>query len=212
MTIVGVVGDARQRSPAAAPMPECYMPYTQHSYNARTLNVVVRTDGDPGALADTIRRVAAHVSPDVPVSFTTLDATLSRRVEEPRFRALLFTVFAALAVCLAMAGVYGTMAYAVAQRSKEIGLRMALGASRSSVLRLILGQGLFLATVGLVVGLAAAAGATRLLASVLFEVHPVDTQVYLTVILVLGVVTMLASYLPARRAAGVDPVVVLKTD
>ena len=137
---------------------------------------------------------------------------MSKRVEAPRFRALLFGVFAGLAVCLAMAGVYGVMAYAVEQRSKEIGLRMALGASQESVLRLILGQGLVLAAAGLALGLAAAVAATRLLATVLFEVQPVDVQVYLGVVVLLGVVTLLAGYIPARRAAVMDPVEVLKAE
>jgi predicted permease len=212
MTIIGVVGDVRQRNPAIVPGPECYMPYTQHQYNSRTLHVVMRTAGDPTALAGTVRRLAEEVSPHVPVSFTTMEATVSKGVEEPRFRALLFGVFAALAVGLAMAGIYGVMAFAVAQRSKEIGLRMALGASTGSVMRLILGEGLVLAAAGLALGLAAAVAATRLLASVLFEVQPVDPPVYLGVVVLLGVVTLLAGYLPARRAAGVDPMEVLKTD
>jgi putative ABC transport system permease protein len=212
MTIVGVVGDVRQSNPAIAPTPECYMPYTQHVYNNRTLNVVVRTTGDPTALAGTVRRLAAGVSPEVPVSFTTMDATMSKRVEEPKFRALLFGVFASLAVCLAMAGVYGVMAFGVQQRSKEIGLRMALGASRGIVLRLILKQGLVLACVGLAVGLAAAVATTRLLNRMLFEVRPLDIEVYVGVVVLLGVVTLLAGYLPARRAAALDPMTVLKTD
>ena len=212
MAIVGVVGDVRQRDPAIAPLPDCYMPYSQHAYNSRTLHVIIRTLGDPTALAATVRRVSAEVSPDVPVSFTTMEATLSKGVEAPRFRALLFSVFAGLAVCLAMAGVYGVMTFAVQQRSKEIGLRMALGASKRSVLRLILGQGLTLAAVGLALGLAAAAAATRLLTTVLFEVQPLDIQVYLGVVVLLGVLTLVAGYLPARRAAIVDPMEVLKAN
>jgi putative ABC transport system permease protein len=212
MTIVGLVGDVRQRNPAIAPTPECYMPYTQHAYNGNTLNVVVRTGGDPTALAASVRRVAAEVSPDVPVSFTTMEATISKRVEDPTFRALLFAIFAGLAVCLAVAGVYGVTAYAVEQRSKEIGLRMALGASRGSVLRLILGQGLALAAVGLALGLALAVGATRLLGNMLFQVQPVDPAVYVAVTALLGVVTLGAAYFPARRAASLDPVAVLNTD
>ncbi len=104
MTIVGVVGDVRQRNPALEPMPDCYMPYTQHNYNSNTLMLVTRTVGDPTALAGSVRRAAAEIAPDVPVSFTTMEATLSKRVEEPRFRALLLSVFAGLAVCLAMVG------------------------------------------------------------------------------------------------------------
>jgi hypothetical protein len=211
MTIVGVVGDVRQRNPAVAPVPECYMPYTQHSYNNRTLNVVARTAGDPMALAGTVRRLAAEVSPEVPVSFTTMDAAMAKSVEDPRFRALLFAALSGVAVCLAMAGVYGMTAYTVQQRSREIGLRMALGSSRGAVLRLILRQGLMLGAIGLALGLAGAVAATRLLSTILFEVQPVDVQVYLGVAVLSAVVTLAAGYLPARRASGVDPVRVLKT-
>jgi ABC-type antimicrobial peptide transport system permease subunit len=111
-----------------------------------------------------------------------------------------------------MAGVYGVMAYSVEQRTREIGLRVALGASRSSVLRLILGQGLVLAAVGLTAGLAAAAAATRLLSTLLFEVQPIDAQVYLGVVVMLAAVTLIAGYLPARRATLVDPVEALKAE
>jgi ABC-type antimicrobial peptide transport system permease subunit len=188
------------------------MPYRQHSYNNATLNIVVRTLGDPAALTGTARRAAAEISPEVPLSFTTMEAQVSKGVEDPRFRALLFGVFAGFAVCLAMAGVYGVMAYGVQQRSREIGLRIALGASRTSVLRLIFRQGLVLTGIGLIVGLAAAVAAARLLQTVLFEVQPVDTQVYVGVVLLLTVVTLAAGYLPARRASVLDPAVVLKSD
>jgi putative ABC transport system permease protein len=212
MTIVGIVGDARQRDPALEPVPDCYMPYGQHQYNAGILHVVTRTAGDPAALAPAVRRVAAGISPDVPVSFKTMEEMVSRSNEDRRFPALLFAAFAALAVCLSMAGVYGVMAYSVEQRTREIGLRVALGASRSSVLRLILGQGLVLAVVGLTAGLAAAAAATRLLSTLLFEVQPIDAQVYLGVVVMLAAVTLIAGYLPARRATLVDPVEALKAE
>jgi putative ABC transport system permease protein len=212
MTIVGVVADVRTRNPAIAAMPECYMPFTQHVYNDSTLHLIIRTTGEPTTLAGAARRIAAETAPDVAVSFTTMDATLSKRVEAPRFRALLFAVFAALAVCLAMAGVYGVMAHAVGQRSREIGLRMALGASRGAVLRLVLREGLVMAGAGLVLGLGAAVALGRVLSTVLFEVQPIDAQVYLGVALLLAAVTLLAGYLPARRAAAVDPVEVLKAD
>jgi putative ABC transport system permease protein len=212
MTIVGVAGDVRQRNPGIAPMPECYMAYRQHSYNNATLNIIVRTASEPTALAGTVRRIAAEISPEVPLAFTTMDTWVSRGVQHPRFRALLFGMFALFAVCLAMAGVYGVMAYSVQQRSKEIGLRIALGASKRSVLRLILQQGLTLAVIGAIAGLAGAFAATRLLRTVLFEVQPIDTQVYVGVILLLAVVTLLAGYLPARRAAVLDPAHVLRSE
>ena len=212
MTIIGVVGDARQRSPGLEPMPECYMPYRQHPYNGNTLNVVARIEGDPMALAPSVRRAAAEIARDVPVSFTTMEATMAKRMEEPRFRALLFVVLAGIAGCLAMAGVYGVVAHAVEQRSKEICLRMALGASRTTVLRMMLGRGVMLAIVGTALGLAGALGVTRFLGTMLFQVQPLDVPVYLAVAVILVVVTVLASYVPARRASVLDPIELLKTD
>jgi len=193
-------------------MPECYMPYLQHQYNSNTLNVVVRTAGNPLALAGTIRRVAADISPEVPVSFSTMEDAVSKGVEDPRFRTLLFGLFAAIAVCLAMAGVYGVLAYSVEQRSREIGVRMALGADKATVVRLILGQGIVLALAGLILGLAGAVAATRLLETVLFEVRPIDVQVYIAVVGLIGAVALLAGYLPAWRAAGLNPVDALKAE
>jgi ABC-type antimicrobial peptide transport system permease subunit len=141
-----------------------------------------------------------------------MQAIISGNVSEPRFRALLFGIFAVLAVCLAMAGVYAVLAYAVQQRAPEIGLRIALGASRRSVLSLVLGQGVMLTAIGLGIGLAAALGMTRILASVLFQVQPFDTPTYLGVTIVLTATTLLAGYFPARRAMSVDAMKVLKGD
>jgi putative ABC transport system permease protein len=212
MAIIGVVGDVRQRGPEREPMPECYMTYAQHGFNGTSLSIVARTVGDPNPLAETLRRLAHERSPEVPMKFTTMEAMLSENVAAPRFRTLLFAVFASLAVCLAMAGVYGVMAYAVGQRSNEIGLRIALGASTGSVLRLILGQGLALAGLGLALGLAAAVAGTRLLTSMLFEVKPNDLIVYLGVVVLLGFVSLLATYVPASRAAKIDPLTALRQE
>jgi predicted permease len=210
MTIIGVVGDVRQRGPAIVPEPQCYMPYTQHAYNGSTLYMVIRTTGDPNGLAETVRRASSEISPEIPLAFTTTEALMARPVDTPRFRAVLFAVFAAVAVCLAMAGIYGLMAYAVQQRSQEIALRMALGAERRAVVRLILRRALVIALGGLVVGLAASSALTRLLATMLFEVKPFDPQVYLVVSILLSIVALLAGYLPARRAATLDPAEVLR--
>jgi putative ABC transport system permease protein len=176
MTIVGVVGDSRQRAPGLEPMPDCYMPYTQHAYNGNSLNVVARTDGDPMALAPALRRAAAEVAAEVPVAFTTMDATIAKRLEEPKFRALLFVVLALVAGCLAMAGVYGVVAHAAEERSREIGVRMALGAERNAVLRMMLGRAVKLAAIGAVLGLSVAAAAARILETMLFEVKPLDAR------------------------------------
>src|SRR3989442_2610705 len=142
--------------------------YRQHAFNGNTMNVVARTVGDPTSLEATLRRLARESSPNVPMKFTTLETDASENLAEPRFRTLLFAVFAGLAVCLSMAGVYGVMAYAVGQRSNEIGLRIALGASTGSVLRLVLRQGVALAGLGLALGLAAGGGGAPIVFSMLF--------------------------------------------
>jgi len=133
-------------------------------------------------------------------------------MEGPRFRALLFAVLAGIAACLAMAGVYGIVAEAVEQRAREICLRTALGANRTAVLKMMVGQGVMLATAGAALGLAGALGATRFLETMLFEVKPLDPAVYLAVVLLLGIVTVVASYLPARRATLLNPVELLKQE
>src|SRR5438876_2314802 len=212
MTIMCVAGDVRERGPAREPMPECYIPYRQHAFNGPTLSIVVRTAGDRSGLEETLRRLANKTSPTVPMKFTTMEAMLSEDVATPRFRTLLFAVFAGLALCLAMAGVYGVMAYTVGQRSNEFGLRIALGASTSSVVRLALGQGLALACIGLALGLAASIAGTRLLKSMLFEVQPNDPFVYVAVAVLLAVVAMVAGYVPTSRAAKIDPAVALRQE
>jgi len=193
-------------------MPECYMPYTQHAFNGAALSLVVRTAGDPNALVQTLRRLAIETNPDAPMKFTTMESILSENVAAPRFRTVLFAVFAGLAMCLAIAGVYGVMAYSVSQRSNEVGLRIALGASAGSIVRLVLGQGLGLACIGISLGLAASIAGTRLLKSMLFQVQPNDPWVYTAVAVVLGMVTLIAGYIPASRAAKIDPVVALRQE
>jgi len=210
MKIVGVVGDIRQYGPAREPSPEIYMAYEQHPFPATHLSIVIRTALEPAALSEAVRRIANESSADVPVKFTTMEASLAENVAAPRFRTLLLGIFAALAVCLAMAGVYGVMSYVVGQRSNEIGLRMALGASPSDVLRLVLRQALTLAGAGIVIGLAGAVVVTQLLASMLFGVKATDPMTYAGVVALLGIVVLVASYIPARRAARVDPIVALR--
>jgi predicted permease len=210
MRIVGVVGDVRQYGPAREPSPEIYMPYEQHPGNATDLSVLVRTATVPDALTETLRRKVRERASDVPVKFTTMEVSLSQDVAPPRFRTLLLSIFAGVAVCLAIAGIYGVMAYVVAQRSSEIGLRMALGATPGNVLRLLLRQALVLVSAGIASGLAVALGATRLLTSMLFEVRPTDPLTYAAVVTLLAIVALAASYIPARRATKVDPMVALR--
>jgi predicted permease len=212
MTIVGVVGDVREYGPATAPSPELFMPYEQHPRASGALTVVARTSGDPASLSEVLRKKVRERSPDVPLKFTTMEASLAQNVAGPRFRTLLFAVFAGLAICLAMAGVYGVMAYMVGQRLNEIGLRMALGASQGEVLGLVMKQGLALAGAGLALGLAGAFAATRLLTSFLFEVKSGDPATYLGVAALLAIVAMAATYLPARRATQIDPLAALRQE
>jgi putative ABC transport system permease protein len=213
MKIVGIVGDVRQWGPARKPEPEIYMPYDQHTSGAgATLNVVVRTSAAPEALTNTLRRRVQELSPDVPLKFTTMKASLYEEVAVPRFRTLLLAIFAGLALCLAMAGVYGVTAYAVGQRSNEIGLRMAMGAAQRDVLRLIFKQGMRLAAVGMALGFLGALAGTRLMTSMLFDVAPEDPGTYAGVAALLGLMVLSALYLPARRAAHLDPLAALRQE
>jgi putative ABC transport system permease protein len=186
------------------------MAYEQHPLPATDLSVIVRTPADPVSLSASLRSKAHELSPDVPVKFTTMEASLSENVAAPRFRTVLLGVFAGLALCLAMAGVYGVMSYVVGQRTNEIGLRMALGAGPGDVLRLVLRQALILAGAGIVLGLAGAAAVTQWLTSMLFGVRPTDPLTYVSVVATLGLVALAASYVPARRAMRVDPMVALR--
>jgi predicted permease len=212
MRIVGVVGNTRQFGPSTPPWPEIFMPYEQHPLPSTSLIVVARTPLKPGALEETLRRTLRDISPEVPSRFSTMQAVLSESVAAPRFRALLIGVFALLALVLAMAGIYGVMAYSVAERTREIGIRMALGAQPSGVLQLVLRQGMRLVTAGLVVGVGAAFLATRLLTSLLFEVKPFDPTTFAGACAALFAVALLANYVPARRATHVDPMVALRQE
>ena len=212
MTIVGIVADARQYGPERPAQAEIFMPYAQHPGPAADFRLLARTSADPTALEETVRRKIHERDPEVPVKFTTMEAAVAEGVAAPRFRMLLLGLFAGLAVCLAMAGVYGVMSYTVGQRLNEIGLRMALGANTRQVLRMVLGQGLMLAGIGLAIGLAAAVAASRLLGSLLFEVKPTDPLTYLAVSAILGVVALAACYVPAWRATRVDPLVALRQE
>jgi putative ABC transport system permease protein len=210
MKIVGIVGNTRQYGPAREPSPEIFMPYEQHPQPATALSILVRTSTPPGMLSPAVREKIHELSSEVPVKFTTMEALSSENVAAPRFRTLLLGIFAGLAVCLALAGVYGVMSYVVGQRSNEIGLRMALGASQGDMLRLVLRQTLLLAGLGIVLGLAGAAAVTQLLTSLLFGVKATDPGTYAAVVALLVLAALAASYIPARRAMRVDPMVALR--
>jgi putative ABC transport system permease protein len=212
MRIVGVVADVRQYGPASAPWPEIIMPYEQHPETATALNIVVRASIPGNSLWAPIQRKVHDRSPEVPVKFTSMQELLSENTAAPRFRTLLLGLLAAIAVCLAMAGVYGVMAFAVGERAGEIGLRIALGAHTGDVLWLVLRQGMMLTGIGLAAGLIAAAAGTRLIASMLFEVKAGDPATYIGVAALIALVSLTASYIPARRAAHVDPASALRRE
>jgi predicted permease len=212
LQIIGVVADFRQYGPATEPSPEIYLPYEQHLNNATSLRLIVRTSRPPQSFAGVLRSKLRAESPDVPLTFTTMETLLDQDLAAPRFRTVLLAIFAGLAVCLAMAGVYGVLAYFVALRSSEIGLRMALGADRRNVLTLVVRQGVALAALGLTLGLAGSIATNRMLAGFLFEVKPGDPLAYASVAGFLALATFAASYLPARRAVAIDPLRALRQD
>jgi putative ABC transport system permease protein len=209
VTVVGVVGNVRQFTLTEPATPQLYLAKAQNP--GIFSSVVARTDGDPDALGDPLRAAIWSVDPDQPVwKIRSMESLVARDLAPQRFTAVLSSSFAVLALLLAVVGVYGVMSYAVAQRTREIGIRMALGAGRGEVERMVLGRGLRIVVAATVLGLAAAYGAARLLASQLFGVPPTDLATFVAVPLGLAAVAMLACWLPARRAARVDPAVALQ--
>jgi putative ABC transport system permease protein len=210
-TIRGVVGDVRQGGLGAEPVPEVYLSYLQDPFAWPYLTMLVHTSVDPMKLVASIQSAIWSVEKDLPItSIKTMEQIRSHSIAQPRLTALLLSVFAALALILAAVGIYGVMAYSVTQRTHEMGLRMALGARASDVLALVVGQGMLLAGAGIVLGLAGAFAMTRVLEKFLWGVRPTDTFTFIVVSLLLVAVALLASYLPARRATRVDPMVALR--
>jgi predicted permease len=207
--VVGVVGDIHGASLASAPHPTMYLPYPQRPIVEAYF--VIRTRQNPMAAVPDIRNGMRQVDPGLPLAqLKTMDQVLSASVTDWRFRAALLALFGTLALFIAAIGIYGVVSYSVAQRTHEIGVRIALGAARRDVLRLIVGHGLRLALAGIVLGLAGAWALTRFLTSLLFGVKPTDPLTFAGVSVVLMSVAVLASYLPARRAMRVDPLVALR--
>jgi putative ABC transport system permease protein len=207
--IVGVVGDVRNRNLRTEARPGFYVPITQTPFSQMT--VLVKTTTDPRELIRPIANDIARVDGDLPMfSVKTLEEYLATSVSASRFNSTLLGIFAAVALVLTVVGLYGVMSYSVAQRTNEIGIRMALGAQTEDVLKLIVGQGFKLVLVGLALGLIGAFAATRLLASLLFGVSTKDPFTFIAVAAALSFVALLACYLPARRAAKVDPLEALR--
>jgi putative ABC transport system permease protein len=209
--IVGVVRDVRHGSLDAAPVPEMYIPYLQKP--AISMTLVMRTAADPASLAPLARDVIRAVDPHQPVAHVeTLENLVSASVAQPRANSLLLASFAAVAVFLAVIGVYGLLAYVVAQRTTELGIRLALGGQPQDVLKMILGDGVRLLLVGIALGIPVAMGAATLLRSMLFGIAPADLPTLAGAVAVMLTAGLLASYLPARRATRVDPLQALRTE
>lgn len=209
--IVGVVGSVKQSTLSADARPAMYIPHLQLARGGMT--IIVRTNGDPMTLGNVARTEIHAVDPAIPVTnIRTMDEIFLASVAQQRFSMLLVGVFGALAVALAAIGIYGVMGYTVTQRKHEIAVRMALGAKTNQVLKLILKDGLVLASLGVVIGLAGAFALTRLMSSLLFEVKPTDAQTFIAVSALLIFVALLACFIPARRASKVDPLVALRSE
>jgi putative ABC transport system permease protein len=207
--IVGVVGNINHSALSDPQQPEMYVPYAQIAFP--TMNLVVRAAADPISLAAALRASVSATDKDVTLStFRSMDDVRDASVAQPRFSSQLLGLFAALALVLAAVGLYGLMAYSVTLRRNEIGIRMAMGATRENILQLVLRQGSLVALSGIGLGLIASILVTRLLSSLLFDVGPSDPMTFLTVALLLVGVALLASYIPARRATKVDPMVALR--
>lgn len=209
LTVVGVAGDVRHHGLAQPSEPEVYVPYAQAS--VETMVMVLRAAGDPAPLAEPARQAVWRLDPNIPLeNVATVEALLDASVAEPRFRALMLNGFAFLALLLAAIGIYGLVSYAVEQRTRETGVRIALGARPRDVLGRVVGEGLGLAGLGAVVGLAGAWALGRVLSSFLFGVDATDPLTFSGVSALVILVALAASYLPARRAARVDPVEALR--
>jgi putative ABC transport system permease protein len=209
--VVGVVGDVKDRSLAEEKPPELYVAYAQ--VPVQTMDVLLRSHVSPRSLLPSVEREVRSLDPELPVArVATLDEIVARSIAEPRFYMVLLGSFAAMAVFLAALGIFGVLSYAVVQRSREIGIRVALGAHPRDVLRMVLGHAFALAVAGVLAGLLGALALSRAIGSLLFQLSPTDPATLAAVALLLTAVALLASYLPARRATRVDPLIALRSE
>jgi predicted permease len=211
LNVVGVVGDVRDQALDANPQPTIYVDYFQRG-SLSDFSYVVRARSDANSLISAMRREAQAANPEMPVKFETLEQLVSSSLDDRRFSMVLVGVFAGAALLLAMVGLYGVMAFLTSERTREIGIRMAIGAQRSAVLRLILRQSFALVFAGVAIGVPGALGGTRLLASLLYGVGTTDLATYLAVVLLLTASAFLASLVPARRATKVNPIEALHAE
>jgi ABC-type lipoprotein release transport system permease subunit len=211
LEIVGVVGNVREYGLDSAPAPTVYANAFQRP-QSHSLAIVVRAQGEPETLIPAMRQAVRSINPETPTTFRTLTEVYSSSLDARRFSLVIFGVFASVALILAMLGLYGVISYAVAQRTHEIGIRMALGAQGRDVLRLVVQQGLTLTLCGVALGLAASLALTRLMASLLYGVSATDPLTFALVSLLLVGVALVACYFPARKATEVDPIVALRDE
>jgi putative ABC transport system permease protein len=208
-TIIGVVKDTKPRALDGDPVAEMYMPFAQAPQ--RSMALMIRTTNKPEGMIASVRREVQTLDPNLPVyNVRTMGGVISESIAAQRFRTSLLGVFAVIALILALIGIYGVMSYAVTQRTHEIGIRMALGAQTSDVLKLVVSNGLALALTGVLVGLAASFALTRVMSQLLFGVQPTDPLTFMVIALLLTGVSLLACYIPARRAAKTDPMIALR--
>jgi putative ABC transport system permease protein len=211
LTVVGVAPDLRLKKLNESADEQVYLPYTAHPNVAYTL--LVRTRGEPAALAGAVRTMVHALDPGVPVAeMFSMEDVAQRSLWQQRLFGGMFTAFGVIALLLAVTGVYAMMAYSVGQRTHEIGVRMALGARAGSVLGMVVREGMKIAAIGLAIGLVAAFGVTRVMKGILWGVSPSDPLTFIGIATLLGGVVLLASWLPARRAARVDPMVALRSE
>jgi putative ABC transport system permease protein len=213
-TIVGVVSDVQNAGPVLAPQPEMYWTYRQRALGATTFPMMIRVrEGDPMQVLSAVRTAIRGVDPTAAVGdISTMDDAVMSSLGRPRFYFSLLGTFAAVALILALAGLYGVLSYAVAQRTREIGIRAALGSSRGALMRLVTTEGLKLVAVGLVVGLSGGLAVTRLMAFMLYGVSPLDAITWLAASALMVVAAMVAAVIPAHRASRVDPLIAMRTE
>ena len=210
-TIVGIVGDIRHASLSETPVPTAFISYRQDFESWPRMGFAIKTKGDPASLSSLVRKELAALAPTQPVyAVDPMEKLMQAAVAQRRFIMLLLGSLSAIAVMLAMVGIYGVISFSVGERTQEIGIRLALGARTADVMRMVLSQGMSVVLVGLVIGAGAAFALTRLLSRLLFEVSPTDTSTFLIVAGVLSGIALLACYIPARRATKVDPLVALR--
>jgi len=212
MTVIGVVGDVRQDSPAEMPGPTLYMPMTQHPYYANQIHIVLRTEVKPLALASAVREKLLATNPMIAMKFTTMDAMVNDSITVERFRAALLSTFAGVGLLVAMLGVYGTIEYSIVQRRFEIGIRMAFGADKAVILRSILGYAMVLACCGVAAGFGLSLLLTGLMRTMLTGVRPIDPVSLACAALLLGGTAVAAATVPGWKAAHLDPMRALRAE